>query len=417
MDKRAEFDEEAKYKLLWMLFRADSTKGLRLSKALEEIMSPASLSSVSSRRLLKDQAEAFLRQYNSEHGGVVCVNDWGKYDEEIEPIPKEQKAEQNKNEVGSKKNKNEKGPHRPGKVRRYKLTEEPEILHPRSLRLHLLLVGKFNEFFLPKSERKALVSLIKSTTTNQKIDNLVRRLRYSARYPGIFPNTDIHRLRQHEQVALRAIEEGMGFPARYQDGPKTIYFPVRLVRREQVSYLVCTTEEHSGIYKEMALHRFSIDIDIAGSVDDFTLYKSKKFIDYTNPVVKPRIPGNWGELECLELEVEGPVAIHLSEMRFHPEEEKKYLTEHEFLSNGSVPRLLLRIHKLWYDYELKTWLLGLGAALKAVRAVPATGYERVDPLADLTQDIRTQYASLVQAKYLSCSGTLPASADGENTWA
>ncbi|QKX16908.1 hypothetical protein [Microbulbifer sp. YPW1] len=399
MDKRAEFDEEAKYRLLWMLFRADSTKGLRLSKALEEIMSTTSLTSASNRRLLKDQAEAFLRQYNSEHGGVVCVNDWGKHDEEIEPIPRPPKSEKKKNEAGVKNKKNEKGPHRPGKVRCYKLTAEPEILHPRSLRLHLLLVGKFNEFFLPKNERKALVRLIKSTSSNQKIDSLIKRLRYSARYPGIFPNTDTQRLRLHEQVALRALEEEMGFPARYQGGREIIYFPVRLVRREQISYLVCTTDERKGIYEEMALHRFSIDIGITDSVDDFPLKERNHSIDYTNPTIKPRIPGNWGELEKLELEVEGPVAIHLSEMRFHPKEEKKHLTEHEFLQHEPVPRVLLRIHKLWYDYEFKTWLLGLGAALKAVRAVPAFGHEQVDPLADLTRDISAQYSSLVPPEH------------------
>lgn len=359
--------DEEKYELLWALFQAPKGRGLRLSRALADLL--ALDSSHSDFRRLKDQAESFLREYNHQYGGQVVFYDRDGKERDIED------------------------PQEKGRVRRYRLLQEPKLLDPRSLRFHLLLVDRFNHFFLPAFEQRALHERIGAGPTARQ-SALVDKLEFAPRYPGIFPNVCQQEYRRVEAVALRALEAGRGFSAHYAGGELKVYFPAKLLRREQVSYLTCCDDSDIQQYEEMALHRFSLEFSHTGSAASYPLVEAPADLRHDRMQVKARVAGRWGMLELLELVVEGPVAIHLAQMRFHREEEDAHLTSHHWLTKSPEPRLELSIGKIFYDYELKTWLLGLGSSLKSVRAVALNPDEGIDPRRDLLEELERVQCNL-----------------------
>jgi len=228
----------------------------------------------------------------------------------------------------------------------------------------LALTSKFTSFFLPERQRKIIDDLMLKDSKQQGLDYedsaWLESVAVVPRYPKIFPKLPIDYL-ELEAVILRALKERAGFSAKYLTGKKKTYFPVRLVRREWVSYIVCTEEALNPIYKEYAIHRFKQCEFIKKPSNSKLNYNAK---DIEKALVSG-VTGVWGELEYLVLEISGPPAQHLSEMRFHEKESPSngQYTKSTTLETDEnrISRVQLEIFGVPYTYELKTWILGLGA--------------------------------------------------------
>jgi len=270
----------------------------------------------------------------------------------------------------------------------WKLAARPKILDEDIKALTLALTVQFSKCFLPPDEREVVEGLCENALV--KAHDQVAWLKHIdivPRYPPLFPKYDIDEYAYKEQVVIKALKNRAGFRASYLKGELKTFFPVRLVRREWVSYILCTEDSDKQSYKEMAIHRFEIE-----KVDDVELIDRPHShnVDYYKSMITPSVTGNWGELKLLALEVTGPPAQHLSEMRFHETPEDDHLTT---ISNalldddGRLESVTIEVKNLNYNYEFKTWLLGLGRYVYVKKAIPAEKNSRVDVKGDLRKEI------------------------------
>ena len=144
------------------------------------------------------------------------------------------------------------------------------------------------------------------------------------------------------------------------DKSRKSYFPVRLVRREKILYVVCTTSNKGGQFESYAVHRLK-----EVSPTDQTHRKwSSAYID------KRLAPGVDESKRTYQLRIRlsGPATTHFTEVRFHEDEKKGGLTwldpdrEYENIGNETkLKAVTLCIAEIAYTYEIKTWILGLGS--------------------------------------------------------
>jgi hypothetical protein len=162
---------------------------------------------------------------------------------------------------------------------------------------------------------------------------------------------------------------------------------VKLIRRERVSYILCLTDKEKGKLQEIAIHRIKLPISLSEKeyVEPATFGIN---LSAKNLPQEPRVDGRWGELQKIVLEIEGPPAQHLSEVRFHPDPKDSHLTKRTVVRKvGDVIYCVrLEIQNIEYNYEFKCWLLGLGSFCRVIEAIPAKGVS-INPVKDLREEI------------------------------
>jgi len=219
------------------------------------------------------------------------------------------------------------------------------------------------KYFLPPSQRKWLEEQYQDINrTGHRLEKLKKwqeKVSVKARYPSIYPNLGGNYERK-EAIIYDALQRNEAFTGTYDFKQKTrlTLFPVRLLRREQVQYVVCSASTETPEFKEYAIHRLAgVKHSNAKGPQEFN---SSKFIQKHSV---PGVIGPWGKYNQLKIRIIGPAVNHFTEMRFHEDEQsQKHLTtvQVEQDDNENVIATILTIKEVDYTYELRTWLLGLG---------------------------------------------------------
>jgi hypothetical protein len=82
-------------------------------------------------------------------------------------------------------------------------------------------------------------------------------------------------------------------------------------------------------------------------------------------------------------------------MRFHESQNQKKLTQvlsSEPEGGSRLKSVTIEIKQLPYNYELKTWLLGLGSHVQVVEAIPVDQNSHFDLKADLHNEIERMHS-------------------------
>lgn len=213
-------------------------------------------------------------------------------------------------------------------------------------------------FFLAARDRKQLKAALdqQAERSGRAATGLwTQKLEVVPRYPPLFlkdpkPET--------ERAIIDALSEELCFKANYigDDGYRT-YKPLKLVRRERVSYVLCLNELNE--LREFAMHRFSN----LHTVD--TPAPMAQAPDADKLQRQSTIDGNWGRLlKPLTFTITGAPAQHLSEMCFdenHPEYTRIISTAPKApKDNQRLTGVKMEVHNLNYTYEVLCWILGLG---------------------------------------------------------
>lgn len=355
-------NEKLKYDVLKALQGASSETGMKLSTAIKQA------GKIPDRKT-KDQVRKFLNIYARQYPKQLYYISDG---EKIYP------------------GENEDTPIR-GKFVGWKLNGPPKLLRKDTQALVLALSQRFSRFLLPPDERKFINDIYEKNLKQHSAENRwLKQVDIVPRYPPLYPNYDEQKYSYTEHVILNALKQKLGFHGMYL-GNESIYFPVKLVRREWVSYVLCTEDPEVPTYKEYAIHRFSVNK--AAHPDDVPLVSTPipNAIDYQSPYKQSGVKGRWGLLKKLVITVTGEPAQHISEMRFHESPHKKNLTTVLSRSPTDGSRLnsvTIEIKQLPYTYELKTWLLGLGCHVQVLDAIPEDEDSHLDLKADLYREIQ-----------------------------
>jgi len=282
-----------------------------------------------------------------------------------------------------------------GKSVGWKLQGPPKLLRKDTQALALALSQRFSRYLLPPDERKFINVLYEKRLKEHSAENKwLKQVDIIPRYPPLYPNYEEHTYSFTEQVILNALKQEQGFNGKYL-GNESTFYPVKLVRREWVSYVICTEDPDLSTYKEYAIHRFSVTK--ANHPDDVELVSIPigSRLDYKNPEKESGVKGNWGLLKKLVITVTGAPAQHISEMRFHESQNQKKLTQilsSEPEGGSRLTSVTIEIKQLPYNYELKTWLLGLGSHVQVVEAIPADQNSHFDLKADLRNEIERMHS-------------------------
>jgi hypothetical protein len=295
--------------------------------------------------------------------------------------------DQDDDEFQGKKEKNKKG-----KTKYWSINPIAGEISPEIRAMVLALTNKFTSFFLPKKQRKVVDDLMRLDCQQQGLNSedlaWLDSVAVVPRYPKIFPKLPRH-YSELESVILRALKENAGFSAKYLKGKNKEYYPVRLIRREWVSYIVCAEDAINPVYREYAIHRFLQCQYVSAPINAKLTYSE---LEIEKKVIAG-VDGVWCELEQLVIEVSGPPAQHLSEMRFHEVENKKQGQFTKFtaleMDGNRIKRVCIEVFGVPYTYELKTWILGLGANCKVIKAKPLSG--NVNIMSDIIGEVSSMY--------------------------
>lgn len=366
---KAELTEKQQYDLLGTLYKQhkNNQKGLKTTEALEAI------GLVKPDRSTKEAAERFLTKYHKS-----C------------PKPrKNESAELLFTDAEGEKRFDE--PAVPGSAKRYKLTKAPRMANPVAAAKAWAILEKVAISFMPPGERANFKAIAQNHYAQWDWPN---KIAVEPRYPPLFPNHN-ETYSGLERVAERALSETKGFAAHYRDA-SDIYYPVRLIRREQVTYLVCSTQSQPEALQEYALHRFILanTLDTTGDNYELVTPNGAVLTEFKPAHFKPRITGHWGKLKSLTLVVKGPAGKHLAEMRFHESERDRPLTKAKPVTlDTGEDAVEITSQQIDYTYEFKTWLLGLGGNLVSLKAEAAD--KKVNPLKDIQEELRLMVKQLL----------------------
>ena len=333
-----------KRKLLIALYECPR-KGLKVSEAILE--AKGSPHTRSEQKAIHD----YLVTYRKTDPALLCMLDG----EIIDPDVKE--------------------PEKPrGKHFRWKLTEKPFSSEIEALML--ALVEEHSHFLLPPAERRVIRREFSKHRHSSSIDEWKKLIKVEPRYPPLYPNYDATHFHLSEKVIFKALKSGKGFYADYpgeMSSDMKLYYPHRLKRREWVSYVECYMADQPDIRKEYAIHRFKVsrlNNPKAISADDIALVDKKHSWKQTSEDdLVSGVKGPWALLKKMVIRVSGPPAQHLSEMRFHEDiDNKPEILEREVDQNGRIKLVRIAISDLRYTYDVKCWLLGLGAFVKIEEA-------------------------------------------------
>jgi hypothetical protein len=234
----------------------------------------------------------------------------------------------------------------------------------------LVTAKKYAAVFLPPQQRQWLEAryddLYRKQSSVRFYEKWHEKIKIEPRYPAIYPKQGKN-YPDIEKTIFNALMENTSFTARYDfsDERKTFY-PVRLIRREQVLYVLCAHQQQDPIFKQYAIHRLlDVKESKAGLEDCFTK------ASYIDEHCENNVPGPWGEIDEIKLRITGASRFHFTEMRFHQAEELGYLTQIELEYDESddvsdIKSVLLTIKNLYYTYEFRTWLLGFGSHVEVI---------------------------------------------------
>lgn len=393
-------NEALKHAVLEIFADAQADKGIKLSTAIKQV------TDIPAEKKQKEMVKYFLHQYADKYAQHLYYWCDGKKifpgngtiwqgDEQVLPgnnvtwsngveIFPEVQGENGIRELQLPK----------GFSQYWKLEGRPTALTKDMEALTLALTQRFVRYLLPPEERVAINALCEErTATHMHKNSWLKQIDIVPRYPPLYPKHSETEHQYTEKVVLRALKLKRGFHGVYlnvKTAERLIYYPVKLLRREWVSYVVCTTNTKTPTYKEFAIHRFKVNK--ASHPDNVELAAPPKghAINYIDPEIISGIEGQWGLLEKLTLVITGPPAQHISEMRFHEANELEDLTtviDSFKQSDGRVESATIEIRELPYTYEFKTWLLGLGAFAKVIEAVPVKENPKVDVEGDIREEI------------------------------
>jgi len=232
--------------------------------------------------------------------------------------------------------------------------------------LALAVLHKFSMDLLPPNLHASISVWLGCQTRNHK---WIDRVDSKSRYPEIsLVNESTPATRQ---VLLEAMMRRHGFRANYMDIKDEVFYPVRLVQRERVTYLVCCRDELSVgrelALKPYALHRFTnvrfVEYGSKFIADRAFDLASSEIEKLVRTPTKNEAPIEEGTvLKEFDIRIFGMPAQHLSEVSFHDKDEK-HCTKAEIISrdqHGRVIEVVLQSKNVCYTYELKCWILGLG---------------------------------------------------------
>lgn len=237
------------------------------------------------------------------------------------------------------------------------------------LTLSLTIVNLLSKELLPPTLHEKISGWLKD---NEPKNGWLHRVESKSRYPEISLASD--QTSSARKILLTALMENKAFQASYMNITKAVFYPLRLVQRERVTYLICGTEaspeENAGnLYtiKPYALHRFR-DVKVRersfGMVSDalYALTQSEISQKMITPTSTEGAIEEGTLLEKFDIRIFGIPAQHLSEITFH-NKNGDTCTEREIISrdhDGRVTEVVLRSKNVVYSYELKCWILGLG---------------------------------------------------------
>lgn len=253
------------------------------------------------------------------------------------------------------------------------IEENPSAVKADVQAITLVTAIKFAKFFLPPKQRTWLEEYYEERS---RVDFRLKdhkrwqdKIRVEPRYPPIYPDLG-NDYENKETIVFDALQCRGSFLARYDfEDDSRIFFPVRLLRRELVLYVLCANDKKPESFKEYAIHRLSA---VKPSKDKLSSsYTSRTFIDQH---IAQRVQGdNWGIYDTLKIRISGPAKNHFTGMRFNEDKRSKNgrtYVEPEFspddTDNKEFDAVILTIKKANYTYEMKTWLLGLGASAQVL---------------------------------------------------
>ncbi len=228
----------------------------------------------------------------------------------------------------------------------------------------LLTLKAFSSNLLPKSATM-ISEMIDKVEERYKghqykpIRDWVKKVDIVPRYQPLFPPET----RQKDtEIIYDALYRKKGLKAKYLASSETCeYWPVRLIQREQVLYVICATintRHKAAQYAEYAVHRFNT-VELLEASPGFQISYNKSEI-YRNLSKRERKEG--GNIDELVFEIFGMPAQHMSEVSFHKDSS---LTTHKVIKedNGKATRTKITARNIVYTYELFSWLLGFGAQI------------------------------------------------------
>ena len=198
----------------------------------------------------------------------------------------------------------------------------------------------------------------------------INKIMVSSRYQSLYLNIE-KKNRTDTGEICSALFRGEAFQGQYLGGKLTIFWPVKLLRQEQVLYVLCKTIDHPDYVKEYSLHRFSnVKTLKIKPPENITISYDKEIIE--SEWIHPIEPQKHRFIENLILEFTGAPAQHMSEVRFHKSENAKYktfskVTERENKPGGKAISTRVTVTHIPYDYIFKTWILGFGRQVKVIQ--------------------------------------------------
>ena len=272
-----------------------------------------------------------------------------------------------------------------GKRYAWALKIKPKILSDRKKSLIYNLIGQFSEFFLPPDEKESLKELLKP---NIDSNTWLKKVEAKPRYPALYVNYPDNYEEIHNFI-LRCLATNKAFKASYISTEYFIFHPIKLIRRENISYISC--KKYSQLnncivdfleFKEYAIHRFQLP-KIGSVFSAFTPPDSP----IKNEIFEENVDGQWGILTSLVLIISGPPAQHLSEVRFHPEKEKTTKVEILKIDDfNRIEKIRVEIFDIFWDYTFKCWILGLGRHCQILSF--STKNKSVNPIKDISFEIK-----------------------------
>lgn len=232
----------------------------------------------------------------------------------------------------------------------------------------LVTAKKYAALFLPPNQREWLDARYKDLYLKQaslrSYSAWHEKIRIEPRYPPIFPKQQKN-YDEVEKVIFNALMDNTSFKARYDfSEEEKIFYPVRLIQREQVLYVLCAHTQHEPAFKEYAFHRL---MNVTENKDELDTAYTKS--DYIDDHRVSGVLGPWKKIEEIKIRITGPARFHFTEMRFHASESLAHLTnvtfeDDDFDDGSDFNSVVLSIKNVAYTYEFRTWLLGFGSCLE-----------------------------------------------------
>ncbi len=235
----------------------------------------------------------------------------------------------------------------------------------------LLTLKTFSSNLLPKSGTKIsrLIDEVENLAKGHQYKPMrdwVNKVDIVPRYQPLFPPKANN---NYSEIIYDALYRKKGIRAKYlASEDMREYWPVRLIQRERVLYVICATKNNKdniARYTEYAMHRFN-SVEPLDASPGFPLSFKKNDI-YTE--LSKREKEEKKPIGELVIEVFGMPAQHMSEVSF---DRKHKLTTHLVLGkdrDGKAIHTKIVAKDIVYTYELFSWLLGFGAQIKILKPI------------------------------------------------